>query len=187
MAYKAITTSIPDVLILEPEVFADARGFFFESFNLIDFERVTGLKRNFVQDNHSKSCLGVLRGLHYQNSAPQGKLIRAVIGEIYDVAVDLRPGSPYFGKWVGEYLSADNKRQFWVPEGFAHGFLVVSDFAEVLYKATNYYKPGDERCLIWSDTEVGIPWPLKTDPILSAKDINGIQLKDLDLETGLNQ
>ncbi len=163
-------TDIPDVLVLEPRVFGDDRGFFLESYNEQAFREKTGVTLPFVQDNHSKSGKYVLRGLHYQIQQPQGKLVRAIAGEIYDVAVDLRRSSPSFGQWVGVSLSADNKRQVWVPPGFAHGFLVVSDSAEVLYKTTNYYAPAHERSLLWNDPDVGITWNLDREPILSQKD-----------------
>lgn len=163
-------TDIPDVLILEPKVFGDDRGFFFESFNARSFETATGLKRQFVQDNHSKSARNVLRGLHYQVRQPQGKLVRVVQGEVFDVAVDLRKDSKTFGRWVGVHLSADNKKQLWVPEGFAHGFLVLSESAEFLYKTTDYYAPEYERSLLWSDQALAIDWPLAGTPQLAAKD-----------------
>lgn len=173
-----IPTSIPDVLIIEPKVFGDERGFFFESFNHKVFVEKTGVTSEFVQDNHSRSVKGVLRGLHYQIQQTQGKLLRIVAGEIFDVAVDMRKSSPTFGQWVGCILSAENKRQFWVPPGFAHGFLVISDIAEVLYKTTDYYAPKYERSLLWNDPEVGIDWPLNgITPILSAKDQEGQPLK----------
>ena len=165
-----IPTEIPDVLIVEPKVFGDDRGFFMESFNQKKWEATTGLKTTFVQDNHSRSSQGVLRGLHYQLKQPQGKLVRCVAGEVFDVAVDIRKSSPTFGKWVGEMISAENKRQFWVPEGFAHGFLVLSESAEVLYKTTDYYAPQDERCIRWNDPELGIKWPWQGEPVLSQKD-----------------
>ena len=170
---KATPTAIPDVLILEPKVFGDDRGFFFESFNARTFEQATGLKPEFVQDNHSKSVKNVLRGLHYQIQQPQGKLVRVVQGEVFDVAVDLRKSSKTFGQWVGEVLSAENKRQMWVPEGFAHGFVVLSETAEFLYKTTDFYAPAHERCLAWNDPAVGIRWPLKGAPALSSKDQMG--------------
>ncbi|EYS96930.1 dTDP-4-dehydrorhamnose 3,5-epimerase [Cupriavidus sp. SK-4] len=163
-------TALPEVLVLEPRVFGDDRGFFFESFNSRVFEQATGVKREFVQDNHSRSVRNVLRGLHYQIQHPQGKLVRALRGEIFDVAVDLRRSSPNFGKWVGVFLSSDNKRQLWVPEGFAHGFLVVSEEAEVLYKATDYWYPEHERAVVWNDAEIGISWPLSETPVLASKD-----------------
>ena len=159
MPYTVTQTEFPDVLILEPKVFGDERGFFYESFNQRDFQRATGLNVNFVQDNHSRSSQGVLRGLHYQIQHPQGKLVRVTLGSVFDVAVDLRRSSPMFGKWVGVELSADNKRQLWVPPGFAHGFLVTSDYAEFLYKTTDYWYPEHERSLLWSDLAVGIQWP----------------------------
>ncbi|HBZ98697.1 MAG TPA: dTDP-4-dehydrorhamnose 3,5-epimerase, partial [Pseudomonas sp.] len=156
---KVVETSIPDVLIIEPKVFGDERGFFYESFNAAAFEAATGLKRQFVQDNHSKSQRGVLRGLHYQIQQPQGKLVRVVAGEVFDVAVDLRKSSPSFGRWFGTHLSAQNQRQLWIPEGFAHGFVVLSESAEFLYKTTDYYAPEHERSLLWNDPELGIQWP----------------------------
>lgn len=170
MPYTVTPTAIPDVLVLEPKVFGDARGFFFESFNQRDFEHATGLNVTFVQDNHSKSAKGVLRGLHYQMQHPQGKLVRVVQGEVFDVAVDLRRSSPTFGKWVAEVLSADNNKQLWVPPGFAHGFLVLSETAEFLYKTTDYWYPEHERSLLWSDPAVGISWPVEGVPQLAAKD-----------------
>lgn len=173
---QAIETALPGVLILEPKVFGDARGFFFESFNTERFAQLSGVRRAFVQDNHSRSAQGVLRGLHYQIQQPQGKLVRVVAGEVYDVAVDLRRHSPHFGRWVGVHLSADNHRQLWVPEGFAHGFLVLSEFAEFLYKTTDYYAPEHERCLRWDDPQLGIDWPLQGAPLLSAKDQQGLPL-----------
>lgn len=166
--------SIPEVVVLEPQVFGDDRGFFFESFNHQRFEDAIGRKVSFVQDNHSRSCKGVLRGLHYQMEQVQGKLLRVVAGEIFDVAVDVRRNSPTFGQWVGETLSAENKKQLWVPEGFAHGFLVLSDTAEVLYKTTDYYAKDHERCIIWNDPRIGIEWPFAGEPILSAKDMLGV-------------
>lgn len=174
---KITTTDIPDVLIIEPKVFGDDRGFFFESFNQRQWEEATGLKTNFVQDNHSRSVKGVLRGLHYQINQAQGKLVRCVLGEVFDVAVDIRKSSPTFGKWVGVVLSAENKRQFWVPEGFAHGFLVLSDVAEFLYKTTDYYAPEHERCIIWNDPDIGIEWPFDGEPRLSGKDAQGGSFK----------
>ncbi|WP_434457474.1 dTDP-4-dehydrorhamnose 3,5-epimerase [Stutzerimonas urumqiensis] len=175
---KIIETSIPDVLIIEPKVFGDERGFFYESFNAAAFEAATGLKRQFVQDNHSKSQRGVLRGLHYQIQQPQGKLVRVVAGEVFDVAVDLRRSSPSFGRWVGTRLSAENQRQLWIPEGFAHGFVVLSETAEFLYKTTDYYAPQHERSLLWNDPELGIEWPIDDSPQLSAKDQAGKPLRD---------
>lgn len=164
------TTSIPDVLIVEPKVFGDERGFFFESFNANRFSQLTGQSAFFVQDNHSRSSRNVLRGLHYQIKKPQGKLVRAVAGEVYDVAVDMRKSSPHFGKWAGVVLSAENKRQLWIPPGFAHGFVVISDYAEFLYKTTDYWAPEYERSLLWNDPAIGIDWPLDGMPILSDKD-----------------
>ncbi|MCO6059782.1 dTDP-4-dehydrorhamnose 3,5-epimerase [Pseudomonas sp. MOB-449] len=178
---KAIPTAIPDVLILEPRVFGDERGFFYESFNALTFEALTGLRRDFVQDNHSRSQRGVLRGLHYQVKQPQGKLVRVTQGEVFDVVVDLRRSSPTFGGWAGMYLSAENKRQLWVPEGFAHGFVVLSDYAEFLYKTTDYYAPEHERCIRWDDPDLAIDWPLSETPQLSAKDKAGTRFKDADL------
>ena len=173
MPYTVTPTAIPEVLILEPKVFDDARGFFYESFNARDFAQATGLDVNFVQDNHSKSAKGVLRGLHYQIQHAQGKLVRVVQGEVFDVAVDLRRTSPTFGQWVGVHLSADNHRQLWVPPGFAHGFVVLSESAEFLYKTTDYWYPEHERSLLWNDPAVGIDWPLEGQPLLAAKDAAG--------------
>ena len=173
-------THIPDVLVIEPKVFGDHRGYFFESFHAAAFLTATGLNVEFVQDNHSGSTRGVLRGLHYQIQQPQGKLVRVVAGSIFDVAVDLRRKSPTFGKWVGEVLSEENRRQQWIPTGFAHGFLVLSERAEVLYKTTDYYAPQCERCLLWNDPALGIAWPLAelngVPLTLSAKDQNGVPL-----------
>jgi dTDP-4-dehydrorhamnose 3,5-epimerase len=170
---NAIPLSIPDVLLLEPRVFGDSRGFFFESFNQREFEKLVGRKDHFVQDNHSRSAKNVLRGLHYQITRPQGKLVRVIAGEIFDVAVDIRRGSPTFGRWVGQIISGENKKQLWVPEGFAHGFVVLSGHAEVLYKATDYWAPDSERCIIWNDPELAIDWPIDGQPLLSAKDAQG--------------
>ncbi|MES2010608.1 MAG: dTDP-4-dehydrorhamnose 3,5-epimerase [Pseudomonadota bacterium] len=181
MNLTVIPTDIPEVLILEPKVFGDDRGFFFESFNAKAFEAATGLKREFVQDNHSRSARNVLRGLHYQIQHPQGKLVRVVAGEVFDVAVDLRRSSPTFGKWVGVTLSAENKRQLWVPEGFAHGFVVTSESAEFLYKTTDYWYPEHERSLAWNDPEVGIDWPVEGQPMVAAKDAAGKRLPDADV------
>mgnify|MGYP001176899549 FL=1 len=167
---KVTLSAIPDVVILEAKVFGDERGFFFESFNARAFEQATGLKREFVQDNHSKSAKNVLRGLHYQLEKPQGKLVRVVQGEVFDVSVDLRKNSQTFGRWVGVLLSAENKQQLWVPEGFAHGFLVLSETAEFLYKTTDYYAPEYERSLLWNDPGLGIDWPIEGEPTLAAKD-----------------
>ena len=171
---KATPTTIPDVLVLEPAVFGDDRGFFFESYNAQRFHELTGFTGEFVQDNHSRSAQGVLRGLHYQIQQPQGKLVRVVAGEVFDVALDLRRSSPTFGQWVGVTLSADNKRQLWIPEGFAHGFYVVSETAEFLYKTTDYYAPEHERSILWNDPDLAIDWPLTGEPILSTKDQQGI-------------
>ncbi len=178
---KVIPTEIPDVLILEPIVHDDPRGFFYESFNSKTFMEQTGLNPVFVQDNHSRSVRHVLRGLHYQIKQPQAKLVRVIVGEVFDVAVDLRPSSPTFGRWVGIPLSATNKRQVWVPVGFAHGFLVLSEFAECLYKTTDYWSPQDERCLIWNDPDVAVTWPIKGKPVQSRKDSAGAPLKDCEL------
>ena len=170
---KALPLAIPDVVLIEPKVFVDERGCFYESFNQVRFEEAIGKPVQFVQDNHSRSTKSVLRGLHYQIQQPQGKLVRVVQGEVFDVAVDLRKSSKTFGQWVGEILSADNKRQLWVPEGFAHGFVVLSDTAEFLYKTTDYYAPAHERCILWNDTALSIQWPAGVQPILSAKDAQG--------------
>jgi len=174
---KVIPTRLPEVLLIEPKVFGDSRGFFFESWNAREFERA-GIPATFVQDNHSRSAKGVLRGLHYQMRQPQGKLIRVIAGEIFDVAVDIRRGSPTFGKWEGARLSAESKTMLWVPIGFAHGFCVLSDFTEVLYKATEFYAPEHERCILWNDPEIGIEWPLSGAPLLSPKDAAGQRLRD---------
>ena len=174
---NTIPLSIPDVIVIEPKVFGDDRGFFFESFNHAKFEAAIGRQVNFVQDNHSRSMQGVLRGLHYQIQQPQGKLVRVVAGSVFDVAVDLRRSSPTFGKWVGEVLSADNKKQLWIPEGFAHGFVVLSESAEFLYKTTDYWAPEFERSVLWNDTDLNISWPIMTPPLLSGKDANGATLK----------
>ena len=171
---KVTRTAIPDVCLIEPKVFGDARGFFYESFNARAFAEATGVQTEFVQDNHSRSGRGVLRGLHYQIQQAQGKLVRVVAGEVYDVAVDIRRSSPTFGKWVGAHLSADNKAQFWVPAGFAHGFVVLSETAEFLYKTTDYYAPEHEQCIAWNDPFLNIQWPdLGEAPKLSAKDAAG--------------
>lgn len=166
-------TEIGDVLICEPRVFKDERGFFFESWNTRIFNQAVGSDVQFVQDNHSRSARNVLRGLHYQINQPQGKLIRVTRGRIFDVAVDLRKSSPSFGRWVGVELSEENCRQIWIPAGFAHGFLVLSESADVLYKATDYYAPEHERCVVWSDPQIGIAWPLRGEPVLSRKDSAG--------------
>ena len=177
MPYTVTPTAIPDVLMLDPKVFGDSRGFFFESFNEQDFVQATGLNVKFVQDNHSRSTKGVLRGMHYQLQQPQGKLVRVVRGAVFDVAVDIRSSSPTFGQWVGCELSEDNHRQFWVPPGFAHGFVVLSDSADFLYKTTDYYAPAHERCIAWNDPDIGIEWPADMEPKLSAKDLAGISFK----------
>jgi dTDP-4-dehydrorhamnose 3,5-epimerase len=173
---KAIPTAIAEVLVIEPAVFGDARGAFFESWNRRAFSKLAGRDVDFVQDNHSVSARGVLRGLHYQLRQPQGKLVRVVAGEVFDVVVDLRRSSPTFGRWVGETLSAQNRRMMWVPEGFAHGFLVLSDLAEFLYKTTDYYAPEHERTLLWNDPAIGVTWPLDGAPVLKPKDAAGTPL-----------
>ncbi|NMG74283.1 dTDP-4-dehydrorhamnose 3,5-epimerase [Aromatoleum diolicum] len=178
---KAIPTTIPDLLVLEPKVFGDARGFFLESFNARAFRDATGLDEQFVQDNHSRSAQGVLRGLHYQIRQPQGKLVRVVRGTVFDVAVDLRRRSPTFGRWDGVELSEDNHRQLWIPPGFAHGFVVLSASADFLYKTTDYYAPEHERCLSWNDPAVGVEWPLDGEPLLSAKDLLGKSLTECEV------
>ena len=175
---KVTPTAIADVLIIEPRVFGDARGFFYESFNQKAFNGATGLSLNFVQDNHSRSAKGVLRGLHYQIQQPQGKLVRVVRGAVFDVAVDIRKSSATFGKWVGLELSEDNRKQIWIPAGFAHGFVVTSESAEFLYKTTDYYAPEHERCIAWNDQDIAIEWPLTTPPSLSAKDQQGLALRE---------
>jgi dTDP-4-dehydrorhamnose 3,5-epimerase len=177
---KATPLAIPDVILLEPTVFGDDRGFFFESFNHRRFEEAVGKPVTFVQDNHSRSVKNVLRGLHYQIQQPQGKLVRVVQGDVFDVAVDLRRSSATFGQWVGVHLSAENKHQLWVPEGFAHGFVVLSETAEFLYKTTDYYSPEYERSIVWNDSDIAIQWPFEGEPVLSAKDINGKSLIDAD-------
>lgn len=177
---KVIETKIPDVLIFEPRVFGDDRGFFYESFNAREFEKATGISPHFVQDNHSKSKKNVLRGLHYQTQQAQGKLVRVTQGEVFDVAVDLRRSSPTFGEWVGEVLSADNKRSLWLPAGFAHGFLVLSDTAEFLYKTTDFYAPDAEWIIKWDDPTIGVVWPLDGQPELSAKDAAGKSLSEVE-------
>lgn len=172
---KVTSCAIADVLLIEPRVFGDERGFFFESFNQRVFKDATGLNLQFVQDNHSRSTKGVLRGLHFQTVQPQGKLVRVVVGSVFDVAVDIRRGSPTFGQWVGHVLSAENKRQLWVPPGLAHGFLVLSESADLLYQATDYYAPAHERCIAWDDPTLAIAWPLDgIAPVLSAKDLAGL-------------
>ena len=178
---KVTPLAIPDVVLIEPKVFGDERGFFFESFNQAQFEQAIGKSVQFVQDNHSRSAKHVLRGLHYQIQQPQGKLVRVVQGEVFDVAVDLRKRSKTFGQWVGEILSAENKRQLWIPEGFAHGFVVLSDTAEFLYKTTDYYAPAHERCILWNDETLAIHWPAGIQPILSAKDAQGKAFVDAEV------
>lgn len=178
---KVVTTSIPGVLIIEPKVFGDDRGFVYESFNERRFTDLTGVTAEFVQDNHSKSAKNVLRGLHYQIQQAQGKLVRVVAGEVFDVAVDVRKSSLTFGHWVGVTLSADNKRQLWIPEGFAHGFVVTSDSAECLYKTTDYWAPEYERSILWNDPAIGIEWPLQEVPLLSGKDQNGKLLAEAEI------
>lgn len=176
---KAIATSIPDVLVIEPKVFGDSRGFFFESFNQAAFDAAVGEHVSFVQDNHSRSAKGVLRGLHYQIEQPQGKLVRVTRGAVYDVAVDIRRSSSTFGKWVGVELSEQNQKQLWVPVGFAHGFLVLSESADFLYKTTEYYAPAHEKCIVWNDADLNIQWPLDgLDPLLSQKDQQGSGFAD---------
>ena len=178
---KATRLAIPEVVLIEPKVFGDARGFFFESFNQKAFNEATGTNHQFVQDNHSRSAKGVLRGLHYQIQQPQGKLVRVAQGAVFDVAVDIRKSSPTFGQWVGEVLSADNHRQLWVPPGFAHGFMVLSETAEFLYKTTDYYAPVYERCIVWDDPDLAIDWPnMGMAPLLSAKDGAGRKLSNAD-------
>jgi dTDP-4-dehydrorhamnose 3,5-epimerase len=174
-------TSIPDVLIFEPKVFGDERGFFYESFNQKKFSELTGVDTSFVQDNHSRSAKNVLRGLHYQIRQPQGKLVRVVQGEVFDVAVDIRKSSPTFGKAIGVHLSAENHRQLWIPVGFAHGFVVLSDYAEFLYKTTDYWAPEHERSIAWDDPQIAIEWPLTVTPTLSEKDRNAPLLKDAEI------
>ncbi len=175
---KVTPTAIAEVLLVEPKVFGDERGFFYESFNKRQWQEETGLDGEFVQSNHSRSLHGVLRGLHYQTEQAQGKLVRTVVGEVFDVAVDLRRQSLTFGRWVGEYLSAENKKSLWIPPGFGHGFVVLSEVAEFLYKTTEYYAPQHERCIIWNDPDIAIDWPLVEEPVLSAKDSAGKLLRD---------
>jgi dTDP-4-dehydrorhamnose 3,5-epimerase len=178
---QVIPTDIPDVLIIEPKVYGDDRGFFFESFNEKVFREKTGIEKSFVQDNHSRSLQNVLRGLHYQIQNPQGKLVRVVVGSVFDVAVDIRKSSPTFGRWVGCLLSAENKRQFWVPEGFAHGFVVLSEAAEFLYKTTDYYAPRYERTLLWNDPDLAIDWAFEGEPLLSTKDKAGATFREAEV------
>jgi dTDP-4-dehydrorhamnose 3,5-epimerase len=182
MPYHVTTTPIDGVLVLEPKVFGDARGFFYESFNARDFEHATGLKENFVQDNHSKSAKGVLRGLHFQTQHAQGKLVRVTQGEVYDVVLDIRKSSPTFGQWFGLDLSAENKKQLWIPVGLAHGFLVTSESAEFLYKTTDYYYPEFEQSILWNDAVIGINWPIwkiSGMPVISEKDANAVLFKEI--------
>ncbi|MDQ0738022.1 dTDP-4-dehydrorhamnose 3,5-epimerase [Pseudomonas sp. W4I3] len=178
---NVIATELPGVMVIEPKVFGDDRGFFYESFNAREFEKASGLKLQFVQDNHSRSLKGVLRGLHYQVEHAQGKLVRVTAGEVLDVAVDIRRSSPHFGKWTSVRLSAENNHQLWIPPGFAHGFVVLSDYAEFLYKTTDYYTPSAERCIRWNDPDLNIDWQFNGSPTLSAKDQIGKSLKDADL------
>jgi dTDP-4-dehydrorhamnose 3,5-epimerase len=177
----ATKLDIPDVILFSPKVFGDDRGFFFESFNQRRFDEAVGRSIHFVQDNHSKSQRGVLRGLHYQVKQTQGKLVRVVQGEVFDVAVDIRKNSQTFGRWVGGLLSSENKHQLWVPEGFAHGFVTLSETAEFLYKTTDYWAPEHERCIAWNDPDIGIEWPIEVSPTLSAKDANGFKLKNAEI------
>jgi len=179
--FKVSATALPEVKLIEPKVFGDARGFFYESWNAREFA-AAGIDANFVQDNHSRSGKGVLRGLHYQLKSPQGKLVRVIAGSVFDVAVDIRRGSPNFGKWAGIELSAENRRMLWVPPGFAHGFLVLSESCEFLYKATDYYAPQFERAILWSDTALAIAWPVVAAPILSDKDASAPHLQDAELD-----
>ncbi len=178
---QIIPTTIPDVLIMEPKVFGDDRGFFYESFNERAWKELTGQDLRFVQHNHSRSSAGVLRGLHYQIQQPQGKLVRVIAGEVFDVAVDIRRSSPSFGRWFGTTISAENKRQMWVPPGFAHGFCVTSEVAEFLYLTTDYYAPEYERCIAWNDPDLAVGWPLASEPLVSAKDREGRPFKSADL------
>jgi dTDP-4-dehydrorhamnose 3,5-epimerase len=178
---QIVETSLPGLLVIEPKVWGDARGFFFESYNQRRFEELTGIKNTFVQDNHSRSARNVLRGLHYQIRQPQGKLVRVVAGEVYDVAVDIRCSSPTFGKWFGTHLSAENKKMLWIPEGFAHGFVVLSDYAEFLYKTTDYWAPEHERCIRWNDPDLAIDWQISGEPVLSAKDQAGKPFREAEI------
>jgi len=178
---KVISTHIEGLLVIEPNVFGDDRGFFYESFNAKRFAELTGVEAEFVQDNHSRSAKNVLRGLHYQIEQAQGKLVRVTTGSVFDVAVDLRKSSPTFGKWYGLELSAENKRQLWIPAGFGHGFVVTSDVAEFLYKTTDYYAPQHERSIIWNDPDIGIEWPLAAEPLLSGKDQKGVRLAEAEV------
>ncbi|HGL6714311.1 dTDP-4-dehydrorhamnose 3,5-epimerase [Burkholderia contaminans] len=181
MAIQVTATALPEVKIIEPKVFGDARGYFYESFNAREFAEHVAAGVEFVQDNHSRSAKGVLRGLHYQIQHAQGKLVRVTHGEVFDVAVDIRRSSRTFGKWVGVHLSAENKRQMWIPPGFAHGFAVLSETAEFLYKTTDYWFPEHERCLLWNDVQIGVAWPLDGEPVLASKDANGKRLSDAEV------
>jgi dTDP-4-dehydrorhamnose 3,5-epimerase len=179
---QTVATPLDGVLVFEPKVFGDSRGFFMESFNARRFEELTGLRPSFVQDNHSRSARGVLRGLHYQVRQPQGKLVRVVAGEVFDVAVDIRRSSPTFGQWYGHRLSGENKAQLWIPAGFAHGFMVLSDYADFLYKTTDYWAPEFERCIAWNDPDLAIDWPLEGGvPLVSAKDAQGVAFRDAEV------
>lgn len=178
---RAVPTSIPEVLVIEPVVHGDSRGFFMETFNSRAFESIVGRPVHFVQDNHSRSVKGVLRGLHYQIRQPQGKLVRVTQGEVFDVCVDLRRSSPFFGQWTGVRLSAENRRMVWIPEGFAHGFLVLSESADFQYKTTDFYAPQHERCILWNDPKLSIEWPLQNQPALAAKDKAGLSLGDAEV------
>ncbi|CBL44272.1 dTDP-4-dehydrorhamnose 3,5-epimerase [gamma proteobacterium HdN1] len=178
---NVVESGLPEVLILEPRVFGDSRGFFYESYNAARFRELTGLTVDFVQDNHSRSGRGVLRGLHYQVQQPQGKLVRVVRGSVWDVAVDVRRSSPSFGRWVGVELSEENQKEMWIPPGFAHGFVVLSESADFLYKTTDYYAPQHERCIVWDDRDLGVNWMYEGDPILSEKDKAGASLKEAEL------
>ncbi|MER3433397.1 MAG: dTDP-4-dehydrorhamnose 3,5-epimerase [Leptolyngbya sp. ERB_1_1] len=178
---NVFSTELPDVCLIEPRVFGDDRGFFFESYNERTFQEKVGASISFVQDNHSRSRQNVLRGLHYQIEQPQGKLVRTLVGSIFDVVVDIRKSSPHFGQWIGYELSAENKRQLWVPAGYAHGFVVLSEMAEVAYKTTDYYAPQHERCILWNDPDLAIDWQITASPILSAKDQAGVRFKSADL------
>ncbi|MBH8573380.1 dTDP-4-dehydrorhamnose 3,5-epimerase [Nostocaceae cyanobacterium CENA369] len=178
---KVVQVEIPDILLIEPQIFGDDRGFFYESYNAKVLLEKAGINEHFVQDNHSRSAQNVLRGLHYQIQQPQAKLVRVVVGAIFDVAVDLRKSSQTFSQWVGTHLSAENKQQLWIPAGFAHGFLVLSEYAEVLYKTTSYYAPQHERTILWNDPDLAIAWPIQTEPILSAKDKVAKLLQDAEV------
>ena len=187
MPYTVIPTALQEVLVLEPKVFGDDRGFFFESYSKRDFAKATGADPAFVQDNHSRSAKGVLRGLHYQIRQPQGKLIRVVHGEVFDVAVNLLRGHPDFGRWAGTLISGQNKRQMWIPPGFAHGFVVLSENAEFQYKTSDYYAPEHERSLLWNDPDLAIAWPIDFEPLVSVKDANATRLKDAEVFDGVQK